>query len=81
MIDRPYRPPLRKRVLKSATVRGTFTFLIACTIRLIFATSRKELILAPGAMLYMRSEKPSIVCCWHGRMLFMPLSRAMTVLW
>lgn len=73
MNGKSYKPPLHKRVLKSAPVRGTFTFFIALAIRFVFATSHVRFIIAPQAEPYARYEKPSIACSWHGRMLFMPL--------
>lgn len=70
-----YRPPLHKRLLKSAPMRGTFTFLIWLAVRVVFLTSRIRVIHTPGAEPYAHEKKPSIACCWHGRMLFMPLLR------
>lgn len=75
MNHRPYKPPLHKRLLKSAPMRGTFTFLIWLAVRIVFLTSRIHIIHAPGTEPYTDGKHPSIACCWHGRMLFMPLLR------
>lgn len=73
MSDKPYRPPLRKRLLKSAPVRGALTWLVSLAIRAVFVTSRKRMRYAAASLPYITGGKPVIVCFWHGRMLFMPL--------
>lgn len=72
MSTRPYRPPLRKRLLAKAPVRFVLTFLAACIIRMVFLLSHRKTRISTTLLPFARGESQAIYCFWHGRILFMP---------
>lgn len=57
-----------RRFLKSSFVVRIFAFLAACYIRLVFMTCTWNTLGKEIPESYIQSQKPFIVCFWHGRL-------------
>jgi len=73
-----------KRLLTSPAIQWVLAWLMSLWLRLVYASSRKTMVIAPAAAAAMRGETQAIFCFWHGRMILHPLikppGRAMRVL-
>lgn len=72
MRTKPYRPPLRKRLLKHPIISTSITFVLYTIVRLIFLLQRRSILIHPSSTQAMAGNHNAIFCFWHGRMLFMP---------
>lgn len=68
----PYRPPLKKRLLKSVFVMWAASIVASLMIRVIYLTSRVHKTIAPAALAYTEGGQQGIFCFWHGRMILQP---------
>jgi 3-deoxy-D-manno-octulosonic-acid transferase len=65
---------LRRRILRSDTLRRILCWLISIYIRLVFATSRWTVEGAETPRRLHRAGRPFILAFWHGRLLMMPMA-------
>ncbi len=63
-----------KKIIKSAAMRRFISFLASLYIRLVWLTSRFEVIGAEEAQARWQAGEPFILSFWHGRLLMMPYS-------
>ena len=81
---KPFRLPLKKRLLSHPWVQGAAAWLMAGLLRLLWLTFRKEIHVHPDAAAYQSGERQAIFAFWHGRMIlfpfFTPKGRRMHVL-
>jgi hypothetical protein len=68
MAKKPYRPPLKKRILKSRFVNYSVPLLASLWLRFIYGTSRVTHEYPTSVHPFLRGEKPAIFCFWHGRL-------------
>jgi hypothetical protein len=67
-------PQFIKNLSRNGLARGISCLAAAALIRLVWATSRWRVIKAPGLERIWNSDKPFIVCFWHGRLMMMPFA-------
>ncbi|MEN8722760.1 MAG: lysophospholipid acyltransferase family protein [Alphaproteobacteria bacterium] len=61
-----------KKIAKSAAMRRFISFLVSLYVRLVWLTSRFEIIGADEPRARWESDEPFILSFWHGRLLMMP---------
>jgi len=67
-------PQLIKKCSRNSLARAAACLAAAFLIRLVWATSRWRVIKAPTLEALWNSDKPMIVCFWHGRLMMMPFA-------
>lgn len=72
-ITKPFRLPWHKRIFKHPLFQDFSTWLIATLIKLMAITFRVEMVVAPGATVFLQSQDNAIFCFWHGRLILFPL--------
>lgn len=70
--SRTWRPPLRKRILKSAMVVTAFSYFFAAVLRLLYLTNRIDKHIPASTLPYMSGEQPMVIAFWHGRLAMQP---------
>ena len=69
---RKWRPPLHKRILKSAAAITAFSYFIAVLLRALYLTNRVEKHIPNAAAPYANGDKPMVIAFWHGRLAMQP---------
>ena len=72
---RQWKPPLRKRLSKSAAVTTVFSYLLSFVLRTLYITNRIERHIPPAALPYLNGEAPMVIVFWHGRLSMQPFAR------
>ncbi len=66
--------PIIKNISRNRLARAAACLAAAALIRLVWATSRWRVIRAPKLEEIWDSDRPFIVCFWHGRLMMMPFA-------
>lgn len=67
-------PQFIKNISRNGLARAAVCLAVAFLIRMVWATSRWRVIRAPGLERIWDSDRPFIVCFWHGRLMMMPFA-------
>ncbi|NQV57736.1 MAG: lysophospholipid acyltransferase family protein [Rhodospirillales bacterium] len=67
-------PQFIKNISRNDLVRGLSCVLASLLIRLVWLTGKWHTTRAPGVQDLWQTERPFIVCFWHGRLMMLPYS-------
>ena len=71
-MTKPFRLPIRKRILTHPPFQGVATWFIAMLMKVSWKTYRISMDIHPDAQPYMHGAESGVFCFWHGRMIIFP---------